>query len=163
MKISYVNKRHWGNSMINSRLKSSSSKVLRHRHNRWINLELDRWKGDGPITNMRRLKPTSLLHEDDSDCEADSPRYQTGVQLRKTRRKIEKSLNIRTLNELVQRQIHETKLQFYRGPILTAARVYESSSLKDFRVRVLEDVHNSDLRLLLQSERPNSAHQALMG
>ena len=111
---------------------------------------------------MRRLKPTSLLHEDDSDSEADSPRYQTGVQLKETRRKIEESLDIRTLNELVQRQIHETKLQFYRGPILTAARVYESSSLKDFRVRVLEDVHNSDLRLLLQSERPNSAHQALM-
>jgi len=51
--------------------------------------------GDGPIMNLRRPRLTSLLREDDSDNEADSPRFRTRVQHDQTWRKIEKFPNIR--------------------------------------------------------------------
>ena len=60
---------------------------------------------DGHITNLRRSRPTSLLLEDNSDNEADSLRFQTVVQHNQTRRKIEEFPDIRTLDELVQKQI----------------------------------------------------------
>lgn len=59
---------------------------------------------DGPITNLRWLRPTSPLHEGGFDNEADSPRFRMEVQHDQTRRKI-KFTDIRTLDELVQRQI----------------------------------------------------------
>ena len=52
---------------------------------------------DGPITK-------SLLCEDGSNNEDDSPCFQTGVQHDQTQRKIEEFSDIITLDELVQRQ-----------------------------------------------------------
>jgi len=81
---------------------------------------------NGPITNLRQPRPTFLLHEDDPDNEADSPRFQTGVQHNQTRRKNEKFYDIKALDELVQRRIQEVKLQFRRGPTQATAKVSDS-------------------------------------
>ena len=52
----------------------------------------------------------SLVHEEDSDNEADSPHFQMGVKRDQTRRKIEEFFDIGMLDELVKRQIQEVKL-----------------------------------------------------
>ena len=66
----------------------------------------ERWEtqGNGPIT-LRRPGPMSLLHEDDSDNVAYLSRYQKGIQRGRIQRKIEESLDIRTLDKLDQRWI----------------------------------------------------------
>ena len=75
---------------------------------------------------MRRPISTSPLYEDNFDNEADSLRYQTGVQRGQIRRKIEELPDIRTLDELVQRRIQEAKLQFCSGLILAVSKVLDS-------------------------------------
>ena len=85
---------------------------------------------DGPITNLRLLIPTSLLCEDGSDIEADSLCFWIEVQHKQTRRKIKKFPDIRALDELVQRQIQEVKLQFRSRLIQAAAKVFDSLSIE---------------------------------
>ena len=105
--------------MTNARIKSSPFKALRHNSGpRWS------WGTEsvGTITNLRRPRPTSPLYKDNSDKEADSPHYQTGVQRGQTRQKIKELLDIRTINELVQRRIQEVKLQSRSGMTLTVSK-----------------------------------------
>ena len=87
---------------------------------------------DGPITNLRRSIPMSLLREDNSNNEVDSPHYQTRVQCGQIQRKIEEFPDIRTLDILVQTRIQEAELQFRSKPISTAAKVSDSPILKRF-------------------------------
>ena len=89
-----------------------------------MNLELERLV-DWPITNLRWFRPTSLLHEDYSDNEVDSPHFQGGVQHDQTRM-VEEFLYTRAFNELVQRRIEETKLQLCNRPNQVTAKVSDS-------------------------------------
>ena len=83
--------------------------------------EVGEMQSNSPNPNLRLSRQTLVLREDDSDNDVNSPRCQMGVQRGQTWKKIEEFSNIRTLNELVQRQIQEAKLQFHSGSMLITA------------------------------------------
>jgi len=87
---------------------------------------------DGPISNLRRSKLISPMHEDGSDNKADSPCFQTKTQHDQIRRRTEEFPDIRILDELVQRQIEEAKLQLRSGSKQDTAKVSISLSPKQF-------------------------------
>ena len=58
---------------------------------------------DGPITSLRQSRLMFPLHEDYPNNEADSPRLKAEDDPHPSWRRIEESLDIRALDELIQR------------------------------------------------------------